>query len=413
MHLVHLPGSVQTQVLLGNLAITRRDPDWYPPVLANSIYGGAFHSRLVMNIREQKGYTYSPRSGINALRQYGYFTVHAAVRNEVAAATLTEMFYEMDRMRSLPVTPEELESARSYLTGVFSLGVATQDGVLGQLSTVYLDRLPEDYLETYRERIRALTADDVSPPRAAISIPRTRKSSSSATAPKSATKPPSSAQLPNTPPMASSTRSAPLLSVGARRAVPERPPAVCWPSIELRWFVRARLQSCRNLRRECGFSREVKGQVAQAFLPVPQAYVRLVDMRGNAKFGSCSLLLFASAAIVLFFYLATTALAQKTPPTQPINLNTATIAQLETLPGIGPNTAKSIVDFRNHSGPFQRVQDLLAIKGISKSKLEKLRPYVTVGPAAPNRHSDSSHHAFGSTGFLFTPIFRKLCDHYG
>ena len=95
---------MQTQVLLGNLAITRRDPDWYRLVLANSIYGGAFHSRLVINIREQKGYTYSPRSGINALRQHGYFTVHAAVRNDVAAATLTEMFYEMDRMRSLPVT---------------------------------------------------------------------------------------------------------------------------------------------------------------------------------------------------------------------------------------------------------------------------------------------------------------------
>ncbi len=161
VHLVHLPGSVQTQVLLGNLAITRHDPDWYRTVLANSIYGGAFHSRLVVNIREQKGYTYSPRSGISALRQYGYFSVHAAVRNEVVAATLTEMFYEMDRMRSLPVTPEELESARNYLAGVFSLGVATQDGLLTQLSTVYLERLPENYLETYRERIRALTAEDV------------------------------------------------------------------------------------------------------------------------------------------------------------------------------------------------------------------------------------------------------------
>jgi zinc protease len=161
VHLVHLPESVQTQVLLGNLAITRRDPDWYRLVLANSIYGGAFHSRLVINIREQKGYTYSPRSGVSPLRQHGYFSVHAAVRNEVAAATLTEMFYEMDRMRSLPVTAEELDSARSYLSGVFSLGVATQDGLLGQLSSVYLDRLPEDYLETYREKIHALTADDI------------------------------------------------------------------------------------------------------------------------------------------------------------------------------------------------------------------------------------------------------------
>jgi zinc protease len=161
VYLVDRPGTVQTQVLAGNLAITRRDPDWYRLTLANSIYGGAFHSRLVLNIREQKGYTYSPGSGVTALRQQGFFTVRAAVRNEVVAATLTEIFYEMDRIRSVPVTPEELDSARNYLGGVFSLGVATQDGLLGQLSTVFLDQLPEGYLETYRERIHALTADDV------------------------------------------------------------------------------------------------------------------------------------------------------------------------------------------------------------------------------------------------------------
>ena len=88
-------------------------------------------------------------------------SVHAAVRNDVVAATLTEMFYELDRMRSLPVGEDELADARNYLSGVFSLGLATQDGLAGQLSSVYLERLPEDYLETYRERIRALTADDV------------------------------------------------------------------------------------------------------------------------------------------------------------------------------------------------------------------------------------------------------------
>ena len=126
--------------------------------------------------------------------------------------------------------------------------------------------------------------------------------------------------------------------------------------------------------------------------------MQLVDMRGNAKFGSSVFLLVVSAAIVLFTYPASTS-AQKTLPSQPINLNTATIAQLEALPGIGPNTAKSIVDFRNHSGPFQRVEDLFAIKGISKSKLEKLRPYVTVGPAAPNRHPDSPHQVSSSSNF--------------
>jgi zinc protease len=161
VHVVHLPEAVQAQVLLGNRAITRRHPDWMRLTLANSIYGGAFNSRLVMNIREAKGYTYSPGSSARALRHHGYFSVHAAVRNEVVAATLTEMFYELDRMRELPVGADELADARNYLSGVFSLGLATQDGLAGQLSSLYLEQLPEDYLEMYRQRVRALTADDV------------------------------------------------------------------------------------------------------------------------------------------------------------------------------------------------------------------------------------------------------------
>ncbi|HXC32354.1 MAG TPA: pitrilysin family protein [Verrucomicrobiae bacterium] len=161
VYLVHLPDSVQTQIAIGNRAITRKHPDWLRLTLANSIYGGAFNSRLVMNIREDKGYTYSPRSGAHPLRRHGYFSIGAAVRDDVVAATLTEIFYEVDRMRSTPVGEEELDDARSYLTGVFSLGLATQDGLAGQLATATLERLPEDYLETYRERVLKLTAADV------------------------------------------------------------------------------------------------------------------------------------------------------------------------------------------------------------------------------------------------------------
>ena len=161
VYLVHLPGAVQTQIVAGNRAITRQSPDWLRCTLANSIYGGAFNSRLVMNIREQKGYTYSPRSSVHALRRHGYFTVSAAVRNEVVAASLAEIFYELDRIRALPVGEDELADARNYLSGIFSLGLATQDGLAGQLASVTLEGLPEDYLEMYRQRIRALTADDV------------------------------------------------------------------------------------------------------------------------------------------------------------------------------------------------------------------------------------------------------------
>lgn len=79
------------------------------------------------------------------------------------------------------------------------------------------------------------------------------------------------------------------------------------------------------------------------------------------------------------------ACAQKRPPSQPVDLNRATVEVLEKLPGIGPSTAKAIVQFREKSGPFQRVEDLRAIRGISANKLEKLRPYVTVEPRSRPR----------------------------
>jgi zinc protease len=161
VHFVHLPGTSQARVVIANRAITRRHPDWTRLAVSNAIYGGAFHSRLVANIREQKGYTYSPGSQTHSLRRHGWFAVQAAVRNEVVAATLTEMFYEMGRMRALPVETEELDEIQNYLSGVFSLGIATQSGLRGQLATVYLNELPEDYLETYRERVRAVTKEQV------------------------------------------------------------------------------------------------------------------------------------------------------------------------------------------------------------------------------------------------------------
>ncbi|MGH9728546.1 MAG: ComEA family DNA-binding protein [Candidatus Acidiferrales bacterium] len=81
-------------------------------------------------------------------------------------------------------------------------------------------------------------------------------------------------------------------------------------------------------------------------------------------------LMFASAAMA----------AKKQPPAHPINLNTATLEQLEELPGIGPVTAKSILDFRAKSGPFKRTEDLLAVPRISKKRFQKIAPYITVTP---------------------------------
>ncbi len=95
------------------------------------------------------------------------------------------------------------------------------------------------------------------------------------------------------------------------------------------------------------------------------------------------------AAVLSFALVASPAGQKKKPPAKPLDLNTATTEQLEQLPGVGPVTAKAIVRFREKSGPFQRVDDLLAIHRISKSRLDKVRPYVTV--AAPAKKRVGSH----------------------
>jgi competence protein ComEA len=77
--------------------------------------------------------------------------------------------------------------------------------------------------------------------------------------------------------------------------------------------------------------------------------------------------------------------AKKSPPAISLDVNTATAAQLEEVPGIGPATAKAIVQFRRKSGPFERIEDLLAIRGISARKLEQMRPYVTISKPAPRK----------------------------
>jgi competence ComEA-like helix-hairpin-helix protein len=92
----------------------------------------------------------------------------------------------------------------------------------------------------------------------------------------------------------------------------------------------------------------------------------------------------SSALLMACLIIVTGAFAGKTlPPPHSIDLNAATIKELEELPGVGPTTAKAIVQFRTKSGRLHRVEDLLAIRGISEAKLQKIRPYVTLGPTPP------------------------------
>ena len=100
----------------------------------------------------------------------------------------------------------------------------------------------------------------------------------------------------------------------------------------------------------------------------------------------CAFSLFLLCWILLA---AHAAIAKKIPPGAPLDLNTATAAQLAQVPGIGASNAKAIVQFRQKSGPFERVEDLLAIRGISPRKLEQIRPYVNISKPAPRRPSSS------------------------
>lgn len=92
-------------------------------------------------------------------------------------------------------------------------------------------------------------------------------------------------------------------------------------------------------------------------------------------------------ACIFICVLAVAAHAQKKPPAKPLDLNAATAAQLEQLPGVGPTIAKAIIRFREKSGPFKRVEDLLAIRGITRKRLDKLRPHVFISEASsPKPH---------------------------
>lgn len=98
----------------------------------------------------------------------------------------------------------------------------------------------------------------------------------------------------------------------------------------------------------------------------------------------------AAIAAILIVVCSLAAMAQKTPPAHPLDLNVANVKEPQQVPGIGPKTAQAIVDFRHKSGRFHRVEDLLAIKGISQRKLDKMRPYLKVtspppSPPAPHK----------------------------
>jgi predicted Zn-dependent peptidase len=161
IYLVDRPGSAQTVLQFGNLAVRRNDPDYIPLVVANRILGGGSSARLFQNIREQKGYTYGAYSSLSANRWPGIWGASASVRTPVTEPAVGEFFKEFNRLQDEPVSAEEMERAKRSIIGSFALTLESPQGILSRTLELVEDGLPMDYWDTYPQRIEAVTAADV------------------------------------------------------------------------------------------------------------------------------------------------------------------------------------------------------------------------------------------------------------
>jgi len=156
--LVHRPGAVQSNLRVGVRCADRHDPAFPALFLAATVFGGQFTSRLVDNLRERHGYTYSPRAGIEERQLAASFVVKAEVGTEVTGAALNEVRYELARMATTDVTAEELESARRYVNGVLAMAAATQAGLAGMLGAFVSYGLEPTYLERFTRELAEVDA---------------------------------------------------------------------------------------------------------------------------------------------------------------------------------------------------------------------------------------------------------------
>ena len=161
VHILDKPEAPQSELRVGHVGLPRRHPDFFPTMVMNAVLGGLFGSRINLNLREVHGYTYGASSYYDWRRGAGPFVVSTAVESEVTSAALTEIFLEIDRIRSDKITGEELSLARDYLEGVFPIRYETTAAIASALATLVIHDLPADYYDTYRKNINDVSADAV------------------------------------------------------------------------------------------------------------------------------------------------------------------------------------------------------------------------------------------------------------
>jgi zinc protease len=157
----HHPGAVQSELRIGHVGLARKTPDFHAVQLMAAILGGLFNSRLQMNLREAKGFTYGVGAGFEMRRSAGPFAVRTAVQTAATVPSIAETLAELNRMRDTDVTPAELKAARDYLVGVFPLRFEVPEAIVAALGGLFSLDLPDDELARYRERVEAVTVSDI------------------------------------------------------------------------------------------------------------------------------------------------------------------------------------------------------------------------------------------------------------
>jgi zinc protease len=159
--LVDRADAPQSTVMLGLRVPTASHKDWIALEVTDALLGGAFGSRITTNIRELKGYTYSPYSQLDAHPAQASWVEAADVTTNVTGASLKEIFFEIDKLRKEVPPASELQGIKNNLAGVFVVQNASRTGVIGRLAFVDLHKLGPDYLSSYVKQVMAVTPEEV------------------------------------------------------------------------------------------------------------------------------------------------------------------------------------------------------------------------------------------------------------
>lgn len=159
--LIDRPGAPQSTLRVGLRVIDPAQPDFMALSVANTLLGGSLTSRITMNLREAKGWAYSPGSGLATRYRQAVWAENADVKAASTGPAITEIFKEVATLRSEAPTEQELTAVKNYRNGIFVLSNATRGGLIGQLAFMNLQGLPADWLSTFVQRLYAVTPAQV------------------------------------------------------------------------------------------------------------------------------------------------------------------------------------------------------------------------------------------------------------